>query len=159
MTKYNCVVWYPLSQACKSNKSWLSQFCWYSDWVPCCQTDLWDILSNTPKGLQCLSKLALGWLWILRISGWLWLVHFMIEIFVCGVSVAASRQPEIGFQQNQESHNLSGRIEKETKTYQNFQICFLVSSDPSDKILKHNCPWSPFKCRPAKLTLLWLVNQ
>ena len=31
------------------------------------------------EGIQCLSKLVSGWLWILRISGWLWLVLFMIE--------------------------------------------------------------------------------
>ena len=93
------------------------------------------------KGLQCWSKLVLGWLWILRISGWLWLVQLMIEIFVCGVNVAASikecfepyifrfvffinwniyhaiDQREIGFQQNQESHNCLWLNEKETKTY------------------------------------------
>ena len=43
-------------------------------------------------------------IWLIMIGS----VYDRVEVFICGVSVAASRQREIGFQQNKKATIVSG---------------------------------------------------
>ena len=92
----------------------------FVNWVHCCQTDLWDILSNTPKGALVFIKTGFR-LAVNFEDIWLIMIGSVNDRDICLWSQCGSiDQREIGFQQNQESHNCLWLNEKETKTYKKF---------------------------------------